>query len=66
MYHPLEKGVAFHLNKLEILPLKDACAKFGWNWRNGYGEKDEKERRTQTDGRTTDVRLTEKFTGAFS
>ena len=40
-YLSLEKGIHFvHLNKIEIPPPKDTCAKFGWNWLSGSGEED--------------------------
>ena len=39
-YLPLEKGGALHFNKLESLTPKELCAKFGWNWPSGSGEKD--------------------------
>ena len=41
-YHlPLEKGLALHLNKfVNSLNWRMLCAKFGWHWLRGSGEKD--------------------------
>ena len=39
-YLPLEKGGAFHLNKLDPLHSRMLCAKFGLNWPTGSGEED--------------------------
>ena len=64
---PLEKGGALILNKLESLSPKGFCAKFGWNWLSGSGEKAEnvksvRQRRQRR--RTTDKFWSEKLTWA--
>ena len=38
-YLPLDKGVAILLYKLNPLHPRMVCAKFGWNWPNGFREK---------------------------
>ena len=65
-YLPVEKGVAFYLNKLETPPPPNwsmLCAKFGWNWPSGSREEHENVKSLQTDGRTDDG---QKLTWVFS
>ena len=57
-YHPLEKGVTLHLNKLESLYQRMHCAMFGWIWPSGSGEETENVKRFQPDNRQTDRRQT--------
>ena len=71
-YLPLEKGGAFHLNKIESPLAKDAYAAFGWNLPNGSGDENEKvkslrkrQRWRQQRRRTTDTFWSEKLTWAF-
>ena len=39
-YLPWEKGVALHLNKLNLLRSRMLCVKLGRNWPSGSGEED--------------------------
>ena len=39
-YLPFERRGALYLNKIESPHPRMLCAKFGWNWFNGSGEKD--------------------------
>ena len=57
-YLPLEKGGPFIWTNLNPLHPRMLCAKFGWNWPSGSGEKVENWRSLQTDRRTDRRRMT--------
>ena len=65
-YLPLEKGGVLHLNKLESPSPKNALCQVWLKLASGSWEEDENVKSLQTDGRTTDIRRSEKLTWAFS
>ena len=49
---PLGRAWPFIWTNLNPLHPRILCAKFGWNWPNGFGEEDENVKNLQTDGQT--------------
>ena len=63
---PWKRAGPFIWTNLNPLHLRMLCAKFGWNWPSGSGEKDENVKSLQTDRQKTDKKWSEKLTWAFS